>query len=206
MLQIDLTSDIDRAMSEVDSFFRTQIPFGTSRALNDTIFDVRKRIVGSTYPEAFTVRNRAFPGRLFRVIPKATKTRLETILTTTLDRTFIERHVMGGTKRGKSGGRVAIPTNPEKMRSSNGRIRAPMKPLRIGTRKDVFTIDQGNRKLILKRGRKGADNELLYVIVPEANIRKRFRFYEDAEKTALRVFSGHWNTNMNKAIRTSRFS
>lgn len=205
MLQIDISSDIDKAMSEVHAFWRGQIPFATSRALNDSIFDVRRRIVNLTYPNSFVVRNKAFPRRLWRVIPLASKNRLETVLKQTLDRDYLATHATGGTKTGRSGGRVAVPTTPDKMRSGNGRIRANMKPWRVGERKDVFVLTRGTRKFIIKRGRKGAKNELLYSIVPTAQIGRSFRFYEDAEATALRVFSGHWNTAMDRSIRTSRF-
>lgn len=205
MLQIDITSDIDAAMKDVDAFFWREVPFGTAGALNATIFDVRRHIVEVTYPRSFEVRNRAFPRVLFRIMPKATKRKLETMLVQHLDRGYVAMHADGGTKRGRSGGRVAIPDKPEKMRTKNGRIRATNKPRRIVDRKDVFVVEKGSRKFILKRGRKGAKNELLYSIVPEAQIKKSFRFYEDAEKVTLRVFSGHWNTQMDRAIRSSRF-
>lgn len=206
MLQIDISGDIEKAIGEVGGFFWTQVPYATSVALNNSIFDVRKKIVESTYPQAFTVRNKAFPGRLWRVIPRATKKRLETILTQTLDRSFMVRHTTGGTKRGKTGGRVAVPVKPEKLRSSNGRIRAQNKPSRIASKKGVFVIAKGQKKFILRRGNKGQPNELLYVIVPQANIKREFRFYEDATATALSVFSGHWNVAMDRAIATSRFT
>lgn len=205
MLQVNISSDIDKAMSEVHSFWRNQIPFATSVALNDSIFDVRRRIVNSTYPAAFTVRNKAFPGKLWRVVPKATKKRLETVLSQTLDRGYLERHATGGQKKGRSGGRVAVPNKPEAMRSKNGRIRANLKPKRLADHKKVYVINKGQKKFIMKRGRKGQKSELLYVITPVAKIDKKFAFYEDATDTALRVFSGHWNTAMNRAIRTSRF-
>lgn len=204
MLQIDITSDIDAALKDVGDFFWNQVPFGTSRALNSTIFDVRKRIVGSTYPNAFTVRNPAFPRRLWRVTPLASKKRLETILAQSLDRNYLDWHAQGGTKRSSSGGRLAIPAQPEKMRAPRGRIRKPNKPGALATKKGVFVIDKGARKFILKRGKD--KNELLYSIVPQAAIDKRFRFYEDATDTTMRVFSGHWNTAMNNAIRNSRFT
>ena len=205
MLHIDVSSDIDAAFRGVHDFWRGQLPFATSGALNDTAFDVRKHVVGSTYPKAFTVRNRAFPGRLWRVTKKANKRELQADITQTLDRDFLARHVSGGIKTGRTGGRVAVPTDPGSMRSANGRIKAGQKPRRLGEQKSVFTIKRGNKKFILRRGRNGAPNKLLYSIVPSAKIDRRLRFYEDAKSTGIRVFSGHWNTRMDRAIRSSRF-
>lgn len=203
MPTIDISSDIEAAMTGVDNFWRQQIPFATSRALNSSIFDVRRHIVQITYPKAFEVRNPRFANVLFRVVQRAKKGDLEAVLGQALDRDNMGRHVTGGVKRGRAGGRVAIPAQPAKMRSKNGRIRKPMKPGALDGKRGVFAINKGGRKLIFRRGRN--EIELLYTIVPSANIKKTFRYYEDAEKVALRVFPGHWSSSMNAAIRSSRF-
>ena len=136
MINIDITSDIENAMMDVDTFFRGQIPFGTAGALNDSIFDVRKRIVGSTYPKAFQVRNRAFPGRLWRVTQKANKREMTALLTQTLDRDYITTHATGGIKSSRGGHSVAVPIGIK--RTKNGRIPAAKKPTRLRNGKNVF--------------------------------------------------------------------
>lgn len=204
MINIDVSSDIDAAMASVGDFFRSQIPFATAGALNNSIFDVRADIIADTWPKAFKVRNQALPRRLFIVKEKATKRSLMAKMGQDLDRDFVERQATGGTKRGKSGGRVAIPAEPEKMRTATGRIRAALKPGRLNGTRGVFSIKSGSRTLVMRRIRKRTV-KLLYAVVPQANIRKRFMFDEDATATALRVFPGYWRLGMNAAIHSSRF-
>ena len=203
MLIVDITSDIDRAISEVGDFFRSQIPFGTSVALNNTAFDVRYGTVNETWPKAFKVRNRALPGVMFRVRGKATKKDMVVNVAQVLDRDWPTRQATGGVKTGRRGGRVAIPAEPVKMRTATGRIRAALKPNRVKDQKGVFSVQKGGKTLVLKRVRKKVN--LIYSIVPSARIPKKFMFYEDATTTTLRVFPGYWNLAMNAAIAKSRF-
>lgn len=203
MMTFDITHDLNEAMRDVDDFFWNQIPFALSGAMNDTMFDVRKRIVERTYPAAFEVRNKAFPGRLWRVTKRATKGDLETLLTQTLDRGYIEDHVFGGTKR-PTGNTIAVP-NQGGLRTATGRIRAAKKPLRITNAKNTFlmTGKGGEKRFIMQR--KGKELEKVYTFAKQATIKKRFMFYEDAFDETELVFSGHLNDRMSRAIATSRF-
>jgi hypothetical protein len=203
MLNINVTSDIDAAMKSVGDFFRNQIPYATSVAINNTIFDVRRDVIEVTWPKSFKVRNQALPRRLFKVTEKATKANLRAMLSQDLDRSWVERQATGGVKTGASGGRVAIPTNPEPMRTSTGRIKAPLKPNRLAATKGVYVIQKGTKTLIMKRDKK--NTKLLYSIVSSARISKRFSFNEDAVATTIRVFPGYWRLAMNASIASSRF-
>ncbi len=209
MVNIDVSSDIDEAISSVGDFFRSQIPYATSVALNNSIFDVRTEIVDTTWPKAFKVRNPRIASLLFNVKPLSTKRTLMTMLTQNQSlrggsRDWIENQAHGGTKRGHTGGRVAIPANAEKMRTPTGRIRASLKPTRLKGTKGVFSIQSGAKTLVMKRTSKHIV-KVMYAIVPQADIRKRFRFDEDTISTAIRVFPGYWRLAMNTVIAKSRF-
>jgi len=204
MINIDITSDIERAMMDVDTFFRGQIPFATVGALNNTIFDVRKRIVNSTYPKAFTVRNRAFPGRLWRVTQKANKKDMVAMLTQTTERGNMELHVSGGVRKPQGGHSIAVPVNIN--RTKTGRVPAAQRASRLRSKKNVFvTQGRGGNRLVMERSKQGGVT-LKHVLTDSAKIGRSFRFYEDATDTVLRVFSGHWNSRMNYGIATSRFT
>jgi hypothetical protein len=207
MLQIDVSSDIDAAIAEVGEFWRSQVPFATAKAINDTIFEVRNYVVETTYPQAFKVRNKRFPGLLFKIGQKAYKKAPEAILGQTLDRDYMERHTRGGIKTGRGGGRIAIPTDPESMRTATGRIQASKKPLRLEQQKNVFTITKGDKKYVVRKNRgKGKPNTLLYIITPSAKIDGFFRFYEDATRVTIDTFPVRWSAAMTQAINTSRFN
>lgn len=197
-----ITEDLQIATRGVNAFFRSQINFAASVALNNTAFKVREQIVERTWSAAFTVRNRAFPGRIFRVTKKARKNELSAMLGTTLDREWIHRQATGGTKTGHSGARVAVPAVPGQLRAPNGRIRKNLKPGAIQSRKGVVVVGKtGGRQFIIDRKKK----QLLYSIVPSAKINKRFRFYEDAMSTSVAEFDQQFSTAIVAAIRSSRF-
>ena len=204
MINFDISSDIDAAIRGVGDFFRRQIPFATSIAINNTIFDVRRDIIESTWPKSFTVRNQALPRRLFKVSKRATKSDLKALLSQDLDRRWVERQATGGTKTGSSGGRVAIPTNPDSMRTSTGRIKSALKPGRLNGKPGIIAIKRGAKTFIIQRTKR--TNKLLYSVVASANIKKRFSFDEDAVATTIRVFPGYWRLAMNAAIAKSRFT
>lgn len=219
MLTIDITSDLNKAMRDIDDFFWKDIPFAMAGAMVDTMFDVRRRIVDSTYPRAFEVRNKAFPGRLWRVkvdgaqgsaMYRVLRNELRTggiaevQLQQVLDREYMETHVTGGTKTPRSGRSIAVPVNIG--RTKTGRVSAAQKPRRVRDRKGTFVKQgKGGTRLIMERKREGGVR-LWYVLTPTAKIDRRFRFYEDAEQTVLRVFGGHMSTRFNRVLARSRFT
>ena len=203
MINLNISSDIDAAIAEVGNFFRRQIPFATSIAINNTIYDVRRDVIEDSWPKAFKVRNKALPRRLFKVVKKATKADLKALLSQDLDRGWVERQAKGGIKTGSQGGRVAIPTNPEPMRTSTGRIRASLKPARLTTTPGTYVIKKGAKTFIMQRSKRST--KLLYSVVASAKISKRFSFDEDTVATTIRVFPGYWRLAMNAAIAKSRF-
>lgn len=204
MINLNISSDIDAAIAQVGDFFRRQIPFATSIAINNTIYDVRRDVIEDTWPRAFRVRNKTLPRRLFKVVKKATKGDLRALLSQDLDRGWVERQAKGGVKTGSKGGRVAIPTNPEPMRTSTGRIKSSLKPGALRNTPGTYVIKKGARTFIMQRNKRGT--KLLYSVVASAKISKRFSFDEDTVATTIRVFPGYWRLAMNAAIAKSRFT
>ena len=75
----------------------------------------------------------------------------------------------------------------------------------ITNKKNHFLLKKGGRKVAIMK-RDGKNTTAVYLFINSAPIPKRFRFYEDAEDTAIRVFPGHFDSRFAKVIRTSRFS
>jgi hypothetical protein len=224
MLQIDITHDLEAAMKNTDDFFWKEIPFAMSGAMIDTMYDVRRRNVGSTYPNAFTVRNKAFPAKLWRIkadgsdalystLRRALKAGMgELMLEQQLlpssgggstDRDYMSRHASGGTKTSNRGGSVAIPIDID--RTGTGRIPIAKTPKRMLNKKNTF-IQRGKsgRSHVVERKRNGTIR-VWYILTPQAKINKRFQFFEDGVDTVENVFPGHLNTRMNRIIAKSRF-
>ena len=227
-MRINIDSDIEQAMREIDDTFYRQIPFALASAMNDTMFDARERVIGPTYDKAFTRRNSraaraswnvekvATGGRnaeLFRgfksgggtieVLVKQRALRGRGGASNFLE--YYERHVTGGTKSPTRGEGVAIPTrHAEGFRNSQGSMRAAKKPTQLRNKKNVFVAESGRNRVIMERKKDGSVTPW-YVLVPNAQISPTFRFFEDGIDTIQRVFSGHFNLRMNRAIRQSRF-
>jgi hypothetical protein len=208
-MEIEIQHSLDIAMEGIEDFFEREIPFVMSQALNDTAFDARKRIVGSTYPKAFRVKNKRFAGRTFRVLKKADKYDLHSMIGDDLGRDYLMRHITGGIKTPKGSTSLAIPRQPGLLRGVSGQILKRNKPRRITDKKDTFLISRGSKKIgIFKRVGKGKGGlQKMYGFHKEARIDRKFRFYRDAEDTALRVFPGHFFTRMKRvAARSMVFS
>lgn len=206
MLEIDISSDIDRVFSEVGDFFRDQIPFAAAGALNDTAFDIRRRIVGSTWPKAVTMRNRVFAGKFFRVLtPLANKNELMVVVGNigriglSGDFNYLEALADGGTKVPR-GNWIAIPVK-NALRNRGGSIPKSQKPMNL---KNTFirSSKDGKSRVIIQRS--GGETWARYILVKRAQIPATFRFEQDATDTALRVFSGHFGTRLALAISKSR--
>lgn len=226
MFTVDIDSDIQEAIREVGDFFRKDIPFVTARAINDTLFDVRRRIVGSTYPNAFTVRNVRFAslnwyvdtittgGRnagSFRAFKAGDIDRMEGGLmqrsfNTGGVREWTENQTLGGVKTAR-GLNIAIPAKPEQLRNKGGSIKKGMKPRNITKRKDTFMIkDKGGRKKYIAKRIKGTKQiDVVYRFQNRASIDARFKFYIDGFDTIDHVLLPHWGNNLARVVHRTRF-
>jgi hypothetical protein len=203
-MQVDIRHNIAEFSGWLRTLHHDQVPFATSQALNSTVFDVRKHVVGRTFPEAFTLRNRRFPSAVLRVV-KARKRRLVARLHDPKQRAWIERQATGGTKRAR-GRFVAVPDADIVRRTASGKIRAADKPRRITSKRGTF-ISKGGGKLapgIWRRNAASGRVQPVYVFRPAVRIPKRLRFYEDASKVVASRFPRRFRQAFIKAVRTAR--
>lgn len=199
-LELDISSNIDEFEREATEMELQQVPFAASVAINNSAKDVRRVVIGSTWPKAFKVRNKAFPGVVLR-IKFSTKYDLEAAVFDQLGREYLERHTTGGVKRPTGGKNLAIPVNVP--RGASGRIVKSKKPRVLTAKKSTRIVrGKGGKNLIIERFK--GQTIVRYVLSPSAKIDSRFRFYEDAADTFERVIVGHWNTAMDRALRTSK--
>jgi hypothetical protein len=191
-----IATNIAQVMANVKKIER-QIPFAQSKAINDTAFKVRQQIVRHTYPDAFEVKNPRFISAVLRV-EKSTKTKLEARVFDRLGRDYLQRQAIGGTKlpRGNS---IAVPGVQNTARTAGGAIRKSDRPRNVLTRKDTFKTDKG---IFQRRGKQPI--KMLYLLTPDANIPKRFPFYEDARRIVNDHFNANYRKALQQAMRTAR--
>lgn len=218
-LEIDINSNIEKVIDETSIFFYQEIPYAVALTINSTLKDVRRRIVDVTWAKAFNVKNKAFPGRLFRtrfVSVGGPGSQLRAFrdgesawmiggVYDSLGREYLGDHAEGGTKRSRrGGGTVAIPKDPAAVRTATGRVAKANKPLNITKKRGVFMVKRGGSPhLILKRTR--GHVEPIYYFKDSAKIKKSFRFYEDGVDTIHRVFPGHFTNAFNQATWRSKY-
>ena len=169
---------------------------------------VGKYTVARTYPRAFNVRNKGFfKAAMFTkdAVRWATKTKLRVSARDRFDRGNLQLHTTGGTKRARSG-RIAIPSRyVGSRRLESGKVKPALLPRTVVNTPKGFIDRDGPRDAIYQRyGRGGSKVRLLYVLQPRARIRKRFRFYEDAERITRSVSPKLFRKNFSQAIKTAR--
>ena len=206
---LNIKDDIKRATRRLTDIEKRQIPFATSGAINDTLFDVRKQIVGVTAPRAFKIRNRRFFGVAFRV-ENAKRVKLKGAVFDRLGRAEWGMTGRGGTKK-RRGSTIDGPTKSIKGKGvSSGKIPKRLTPSQLlknpkGRRKAFATTFASGQKAIVRRTtKKRLPLEVLYLGEKSALIGKEFDFSKDATKVAKRVMPRHFAKRLRQALRTAR--
>ena len=206
MLTVNVSSNYKKLSRSLDQVGRKQLPFAFAKTLNQTMKAVAKYTVARTYPRAFDVRNKGFfKAAMFTkdAVRWATKTKLRVSARDRFDRGNLQLHATGGTKRARSG-RIAIPSRFTKATRGARGVRKALRPRAVVNTPKGFIDRDGPRDAIYQRyGRGGKQVRLLYVLHRSAKIRKRFRFYEDAERITRSVSPKLFRRNFSQAIRTA---
>ena len=206
-MQINIRSNYKRLSRSLDQVGRKQLPFAFAKTLNETMKAVEKYTVARTYPRAFDVRNRAFfKASMFTgtAVRRATKTKLRVSASDRFDRGNLQLHATGWTKRARSG-RIAIPSRFTKATRGARGVRKALRPRAVVDSPKGYIDSDVPRDAIYQRyGRGGSKVRLLYVLQPRARIRKRFRFYEDAQRITRSVSPKLFARNFAHAVNTAR--
>ena len=186
-LDIQVESNLSAFTKALDVFGKDQLPFATSKALNDTAFIVRNTIVEETFPRSFDVKNKRFAGVAFKVDP-AKKRKLEARVFDRLNKDFLALQESGGTKRPR-GNSIAIPTDEIRVTGRGvSKARRPRQLLQSGKRAFRTKSKTGQDIIAQRRGKKRYPLKVLYVLEPQADIKPRFPFYTVAQLSAQKTF------------------
>lgn len=219
MITIDITSDIEAALRDVGDFFRDQVPFALSGAINKTALDVQEHLRGVTLPAAWENRNKALPRAMTMFVPhsgnpqggltNSRSGRWSVMIGPAAGKGgwiagegFAERQVTGDTKKAR-GSAIAIPIlGPGLRRLGGGSIPAAKKAK--NNRGDNYFKLKGSEVLYERQ----KNNKIVprFVLAKVAKGTTNLaRFYPDAFSVVDRVFSVHFSERMALAISTSRF-
>ena len=195
-----LTITVDaRAAKGASDWFRAmrvrQLPFATAVAQTKTIRDAQRAIQGSAFSR-FKLRRKTFPRHAIQM-ERANKSDFPNSKATVYVRPkypMLELQEKGGTKRGKGGHRIAVPTRIVRMKGSGGPV-ALQRPKSIGARKGAEEIE-GQLVHRTKRRRIG----IFYTLTDSAKIRPKFRFEATGRKVIARVWAGHFKREYQNSL------
>lgn len=227
MITVDITSDIDEAMKDVAKFFNRQIPYATMLSINATVFDVQ-RVMRKEITEA-TPRNKALPTAMTKIIPDEKsgiggrfttqnflKTKHSVVIGPALSKNgflagegFAERQVTGATKVPKTSAIAKPVLGPGLKRNANGAIPASKRAKNLRNNEKFFKTEGkfGTEVIYEKMGADGGRLRLRHSLLTAAKgTRTLAAVYPAAFAEVDRSFPGHFETAMNRAIATSRFS
>lgn len=193
-MEIILKDNIKQFTRWLDDVQKKQVPFATSRALNDTAVDGQNSVVAAI-PHVFNNRKKWW----LKQQPTGIKVRfskkdnLHAAVHTSAY--FADIQEKGGTKSPRSSKNLAIPTNfvPKKYRTSHGAKEM------LDERSNVFRTPKG----IFRRDRKGATT-LLWSFATSAKVPKRFGFFDILEKAVKRRFADNFKKRIDQALASAK--
>ena len=216
-LSINVKNNIKEFSRKLSRFEKSQVPFVSANTLTNVAFEVRQNAIDKSFPQAFknsTVASRMAKGRLRVIKAKKKDYAMGMLSAKVLDKSanpleYLLKHQTGGIKKAKSGQFIAVPTS--KIKKKLGIRRNPQwRPTAVRDMPNVRVIKSGkfvrgkSEQAIMKsQGSKGF--ERFYSLVRSVPIPKRLFFEENAEKTVHRKILYFWNTNMQRALRSSKF-
>lgn len=195
-MQISVKSNIKEFTKNLNLFQKSQIPFATSRALNDTAIKgqestVKKvQITFNNRKKWYNKSNRKTGIR----VNFSNKNKLPITASIYTNAYFLGLHEKGGIKRPVSGSSIAVPTNkaPNTLRRSDGVSRAK-------TRKNVFVSSKGVFQRMARRKIKP-----LFTWARIANIRPQLGFERTNQVSVKRWFPIFFRKRIEQAIKTAK--
>jgi hypothetical protein len=222
-ISIDLTSDLGKAEAWSAAMLK-QLPFATSKALNDTAFDARTSLSGAT--RQYFDRPTSFTQKGFGV-EKSTKRDLEVIVGAETKRArYLRTEITGGARSQKgferlflaqitAGAQIPsnsqfIPTSLVKLNASGNVSLATLKRIKQGLGSDpqggffVGTPKGGDRPAGIYRRSKGQLFPYFIAIDQAAQYKPRFPMLDVVGKVYQRRYATYFRTALERALATAR--
>jgi hypothetical protein len=193
-VEISLKGNIKEFTKHLTMLEKQQVPYATSRAINDTAVDGQES-VQEAIPHIFNNRKRWWLKQQPTGIKVkfSNKQNLHAKIHTSAY--FAKLQSEGGIKTPKTARNLAIPTEavPRKYRTSHGAKEMS------ADRANVFRTPKG----VFKRSGKKKIT-LLWSFSPSATIKRVFNFHEIIEKVVKRRFEQHFKKRLTQALSSAK--
>jgi hypothetical protein len=200
---IQITVDPSEALTHMERLEK-QMPFAISRALNRVANHAQAAVRDGIKRGAFTLRREQFVLNTVKINreDRATKTKLNATVRIDPQRNILAKFEEGGIKTGRSGGRVAIPTDKVRRNKSDivqksQRPRALLDSKAAGRGK-VFKTEKG----IFKRV--GVSTVMLFILRSVVRVRPTLNFKRNAADAVQRTWEAEMKSAFAEAEQTAR--
>jgi hypothetical protein len=195
-MHVSLKSNIKEFTKHLDYIQYKQVPFATSRALNDVAVDAQTEVVqgiGNTFDNKKKWWLKQQPTGI-KVKFSNKRNLIASVFTNVY---FANRQEKGGTKTPKRGKNLAVPTNyvPKKYRISHG-----AKDM-MNERKNVFATSKG---IFQRTSKKRYPIRLLWSLTRSSFTKPRFAFYATCQATVKKNFAKHFQNRLQQALKSAR--
>jgi len=198
-IQFDL-ADFRKKAHQMGIFAEDQLPYAISRSLNETMNkDVRNQIIGPTWQRAFKVRNTGLPRASIRTEFSSKGQRPWSAgLYDALRKANLGVHAQGGA-RPREGSTLAIP-------NQRGRVVLHAKGRKPWARQVPRMVAPRALRVIKGKGifvGEGGRLHAWYWFRGNAQLRKRFMFYEDFKRRTETALPQKFSIYIQQAIATA---
>ena len=195
-MQINVESNINEITKFTTTVQKKQIPFATSVAINNTLFDLKKEMAKQM--DKKLDRPTSFTKRGF-FINKAKKNLLVgVLLMKDIVANYMQYQIEGGTRT--TGKRIPVPYQPNARLNKFGNIIG--KKTGLIKKNTQFIGNLGGTEGVYERTNQGV--KLIIGFERSVNYRPRFPFYIIAEKFSNAVFDKKFAKAFERALRTAR--
>lgn len=193
-MEIRLDSNIREFTKWLTEVQKEQVPYATSRALNDVAVDAQSSVVKSI-TGIFQNRKKWWLKQQPTGIKVKFSNKRDLVSRVHTSAYFAQIQQDGGTKKPKSAKNLAIPTAavPKKYRTSHGAREM------MADKKNVFSTPKG---VFRRTGKKKLT--LLWSLAPAAKIIGVFKFADIITKVVNRRFEQHFRKRLEQALNTAK--
>ena len=222
MSLVTITTNVPEINALLGRLFRDQIPFATSRAIND-VAKLAQEKQRKHQRKIFTVRRPQFVDKAVKIKPFASKRSLSAIIQIAppggaKTRDILTKFETDRTKRPRDGRSIAVPVNVK--RTAAGVVRKNLRPRALNLRKHggAGRVLRGDRRTFLIRnaagggggifqrfgGKGSTEVRLLFALVPRVSITPDLEFLDNVTQIVNTRFADRFSLRFDEAIRSAR--
>lgn len=205
---ISITVDTNTIEKGLDDLARSQLPFATSKAINEALKDAQQAVITDAKTK-MTIRRERFLRQSYKITKFAKKNDLTAQLKLSdvggKDTSNIfQRHEEGTDKTAKNGGNLAIPTRAVRTNKA-GLVQKGQRPRNL---KNSFKSDIDGKPIIAQRtgSKKNPKVTVKWLLRPLIRIKKRLDFDTIAPQTFNTNWNRHISAELDKAIASAQLT